>query len=55
MQEIENRDLMCDVYKQESQTLREQLKNTQKDKDVLINLLLRHKPELKSWIESNMR
>lgn len=55
MVEIENSELMCDVFKQESQTLREQLRIAQEDKAILISLLLKHKPELSDWIERNMK
>ena len=46
-----NWELMGPVYKQEAETTRKQLAEAQKDKSVLINLLLQAKPELQRWVE----
>ena len=46
-----NWELMGPVYRQEAETTRKQLAEAQKDKSVLINLLLQAKPELQSWVE----
>ena len=54
MTEIENSELMCDVYRQSEQRLRELLKKEHEEKMVVVSLLLKHKPELKSWVESNI-
>lgn len=53
MTEQQNWELMGKVFKAEAEDLREVKKSLESDKKILIEVLLKNKPELTDWVKLN--
>lgn len=53
MTEQQNWELMGKVFKAEAENLRKTKKSLEADKKILIEVLLKNKPELTDWVKLN--
>ena len=53
IEEILNKDLMCDVYRHQAIALQERLRRAELEKKLVLKKLLKAKPELEGWVKLN--